>query len=73
MRTFTKRTRRPSYTAAIEWIVEYDDVTAYDTVHELSGAISVAMIADLFGANSLDVAKDVWFQAHGTLVGSGLS
>ncbi|HEY7195500.1 MAG TPA: hypothetical protein VH439_17285 [Gemmatimonadales bacterium] len=50
--------RRPSYLRAVEWIALNDEPTLTDAA-ELSELISVVLVADLWGKEPDDVARDV--------------
>lgn len=52
-------TRRPTYRAAVEWIAHEDNAGSGDTLEDVAGYISTGLVADLFGAESEDVAADV--------------
>jgi len=49
--------KRASYREGVAWIAMNDEPGA--TTEETAGLISVALLADLFGATSERVAKDV--------------
>jgi hypothetical protein len=53
--------KRPSYRVGIEWIaLNDDDGSAHAlSISEVSGMISVALLADLFGKRAIEVAVDV--------------
>lgn len=51
------RMKRPSYRAGVEWIALNDEQLA--DLDETRSLISVAMLADLFGRTTADVARDV--------------
>lgn len=49
---------RPSYSRAIKWIADNDE-TAETEVARMADLISVMLVADLFGKQPADVARDV--------------
>ncbi len=56
--------KRRGYKFGVQWIVDNDGGgTGWDdpylTVLDVAGLISVALLADLFGKDSEDVARDV--------------
>ena len=53
-----KKTPRPTYRQAVRWIAAEDEPLILK-VSELSGLISVALVADLFGKEAITVARDV--------------
>jgi hypothetical protein len=52
-------TKRPSYGDAVRWIASNDAPGDAVSTEELGGYLSVLLVADLFGADSLQVAIDV--------------
>lgn len=55
------RPKRASYREGVAWIALNDDPASSDALNaeELQGLISVALLADLFGKDQLEVAKAV--------------
>ncbi len=56
--------KRRGYNFGVQWIVDNDggafsDDPAGPSVADVSGMISVALLADLFGKDAEDVARDV--------------
>lgn len=53
--------RKQGYRFGVSWIAENDDPASSDAenVEELRGLISVMLLADLFGKEPEDVARDV--------------
>lgn len=66
---------RASYKAAVEWIAFNDEAGVEYNQDDLSGLISVALVADLFGKEPMKVAGDVmdvrW--ANGIKIGRRVS
>lgn len=58
--------RRASYRQAVEWIAANDSSADLltDGPEEVAGYISVALVADIFGKDRLDVAKAVQRKAR---------
>ena len=55
----TKSKYHPArYTDAVEWIANEDEPDETN-VEKVAGYISTCLVADLFGKNRLDVARDV--------------
>lgn len=52
------KAKRPGYREAVEWIA-LNDETGETDVEAMSGLISIAMVADLWGKDSMTVAKAV--------------
>ena len=50
--------KRKTYKTAVQWIADNDEPTQFDA-YEVSGFISVQLVADLYGKDSFDVALDV--------------
>lgn len=50
--------KRPGYRAAVKWIAMNDEPTEH-RVEEMERLISVALVADMFGAETARVARDV--------------
>ena len=62
-------TRTPRLREAIEWIVDNDDVEVPHSmktapVQYLSGLLTVACVADIFGVKRTTVAARVWRATH---------
>lgn len=53
-----RATKTPSYLDAVEWVAQEDDPVTVD-VATIQGYVSVALVADLFGLQTSDVATDV--------------
>jgi hypothetical protein len=51
--------KRAGYRAAIEWIALNDNLGDDESEDVLEGYLTVAMVADLFGAETSRVAADV--------------
>jgi hypothetical protein len=50
--------KRPGYREAVEWIARNDDPGEM-SADPVSGLISVALVADLFGKEQIEVARAV--------------
>jgi len=50
--------RKQGYRFGVRWIAENDEPDTLDA-EEVSGYISTLLLADLFGKDALDVARDV--------------
>jgi hypothetical protein len=59
---------KPTYGAAILWIAENDNDWDNEGAEELSGYISVALVADLFGKSAAEVAQDVYALRNGSVM-----
>ena len=62
-------TRTPTLREAVEWIVDNDDVEVPRSmktapVQYLSGLLTVACVADIFGVKRTTVAAQVWRATH---------
>lgn len=53
--------KRASYRAGVAWIAWNDSAGEADALvpEDVAGLISVGLLADLFGKDTLDVAKDI--------------
>ncbi|MGK7753751.1 hypothetical protein [Roseovarius sp. C03] len=52
-------TIRPSYRAAVAWIAHEDNAGCGDPEEEIRGYISTHLVADLFGTDLDDLARDI--------------
>lgn len=50
--------KRPAYREAVEWIARNDECTE-TSAEAVSGLVSVALVADLFGKDQIEVARAV--------------
>lgn len=50
---------KPKYINAIQWVAFNDDPSVLN-VKQIEESITVQLIADVFGKNSLDVARDIY-------------
>lgn len=51
--------KRQGYKFAVDWIANNDNPGDKDDAMELAGYATVALVADMFGKNALNVAQDV--------------
>ena len=62
MPTSTKpKSKRASYREAVSWIALNDSAAdlLQDTADTIAGYLTVALVADIFGKDRMDVARDV--------------
>lgn len=52
--------KRKGYRYAVAWIALNDNPGDNESLDILSGYVSVALVADLFGVSQYKVAQDVW-------------
>lgn len=61
----TKQRHTPKgYKFAVEWIANEDANGDDDPVDVLAGYISVALVADIYGKDQAEVARDVYNLRH---------
>ena len=51
--------RSPKYVEAVDWIAMNDSPGDDDSLENLSGLVSVVLVADLFGVDTKTVAGDI--------------
>ena len=59
MRTRAKLNNRASYRAGVAWIAFNDNAGEGDSIQEVAEYISTLLLADLFGADPYEVARDI--------------
>ena len=57
-----KVTRRGGYREAVQWIADNDGIEDCNE-EEVSGFLTVALVADLFGVDQSTVARDIMMKA----------
>jgi len=56
--------KRASYREAVRWIADNDAPADDEPVDVLAGYTTVLLVADVFGREAEDVARDVWRVRH---------